>query len=122
MRAIKFRGYAISDGSLAFGDLVRINNVAYICSDEPDINIVAVKPEFVEQFSGLCDSEGTDIFEGDVLVRASEFTSFDAAHYVVIFDQDEGGWIIEPDDRFSYSDALNSDNADKFVVVGHYRR
>lgn len=72
-RTIKFRGKRLTDGEWIYGDFFRNRGKSFIASDGVVDNPLAswkdynVQPDTVGQFTGLYDSNGKEIYEGDII-------------------------------------------------------
>ena len=75
MKVYKFRGKSFESGKYVYGDLIQGDNGVYIrrWSDNAQIE---VDNDTIAQFTGECDINGEELYEGDVL----EF-DYDGVHY-----------------------------------------
>ena len=123
-REIKFRGKSLIDGRWIYGDLFRTDldgGVAIQYYDEVDGWMTEnVNPNTVCQFTGLKDSNGKEIYEGDIIRRIARISFYGnnkASAHVVKFGEDGiyNGFYLEPQcDAF-----FVSHNSFIFEVIGN---
>lgn len=92
-RVIKFRGKDISDGEWVYGDLIHkkfTNKGNVYIEDERGVG-TDVAIETVGQFTGLCDKNGKEIYEGDIMrIPETEFN----IEIIGVVEFDRGSYFI----------------------------
>lgn len=103
---IKFKAKQLNSGKWFEGDLVRLGNRVCIGGDHIKDGITDVEPSTVCQFTGLKDSEGKEIWEGDIVNDSYDLLCIDNLYEVV---------YIEEEGTFAFKSLDKVDNYEPFV-------
>lgn len=107
-REVIFRGKLSHSGAWVFGSLLKIDSNYHIvtesdmCEDGHHIRQESDTPTWVDsdtvgQFTGLVDTNGVKVFEGDI-VEVYDFTSAYASKYRGVVRMYRGSWCVEHED------------------------
>jgi len=68
MRQIKFRGKRLNNGEWVEGWLVEMFGAPHILDKNNPTDAYPIDPATVGQFTGLLDKNGSEIYEGDIVI------------------------------------------------------
>ena len=106
IKNIKFKAKQLNSGKWFEGDLVRLGNRVCIGGDHIKDGITDVDPSTVCMFTGLKDSEGKEIWEGDIVHDSYDLLCIDNLYEVV---------YIEEEGTFAFKSLDKVDNYEPFV-------
>lgn len=118
---IKFKAKCLDNGKWVYGSLIRstagVKERAYIVdnfSSMSEYSVIGVDPSTVCQFTGMKDSEGNEIWEGDLVNERYDIASIDNL-YEVVYIEEEGTFAFKSLDKVdNYEPFVNL--VDTFVV------
>lgn len=130
-REIKFRGRT-PEGKWIYGDLLRVAGGTLIYYGSPveaetcelegvgvalmSNEISVVVPETVGQFTGLCDKNGKEIYDGDII----KITGSNEAKHVAYSDKEAAFGIQYPDgDFFAFAYDVTGVSEACYEVIGN---
>ena len=115
MREIKFRAFDSVSKSMII-DFCKLDDgrfLGYDCTN----NYVGVGSDQIMQYTGLKDSKGVEIYEGDFLKLQEDYRGKGEIPCYVIFENSQ--WMMQGTMHYSHKDFIGNYSLDKMEVIGN---